>query len=285
MNDLKPVTDGDLVDHTFGDQIAASTDSARKRALKKFGLAAIGAIPWVGGFLVAMLELRENPNKIDELQRQWLEHHAEKLRRLQATLVGIAERLKNFGNEINERIESPEFLAIVDNGFRAWDEAATAEKRDFVRRLLTNSAASSLCSDDLIRLFLNWIRKYDDTHFRVIEAIFKRKGISRRDIWLSMHPSVPRDTSSEADLFKLLIHDLSLGHVIRQHRAETLDGQFVRESTRGRPKTRPSSTLKSPFDSDGEYELTELGERFVHYVMNEVVPQIGETKPSASQSG
>lgn len=178
----------------------------------------VGAIPWVGGFLVAAIELRDNPDKIDQLQRQWLEHHSDKLRKLQATLIAIAERLENFGDEINERLEAPEFLAHVDKGFREWDAAATEEKRDFVRRLLTNAAASSLCTDDLVRLFLDWIRKYDDTHFRVIEAIYHQPGINRRDIWLTMHPVVPRDTSSEADLFKLLIHDLSLGHVIRQER-------------------------------------------------------------------
>lgn len=282
MTELTPNSTNDPIAAQIADEITASTDSPRARALKKFGLAAVGAIPWVGGFLAAAIELRKDPDKIDNLQRQWLEHHAAKLQKLQDTLVTIATRLENFDDEINERLESPEFLALVDKGFREWDAASTEEKRGYVRLLLTNAAASSLCSDDLVRLFLDWIRKYDDTHFRVIKAIYKNPGITRRDMWLSMHPTVPRDDSSEADLFKLLIHDLSLGHVIRQHRATTHGGQFVKQSTRGRPKSRGSSTMKSPFDASDPYELTELGAQFVHYVMNEVAPQIGDGNKDAT---
>ena len=244
-----------------------------------FGLAAVGAIPWVGGFLAAAIELRRDPDKVDDLQRQWLEHHGTKLVMLQDTLVGMARRLDAFGDDINERLESPEYLALVDKGFREWDAAATQEKREFVRLLLTNAAASTLCTDDLVRLFLDWIKKYDDTHFRVIEAIYRNPGISRRDIWLSMHPEIPRDNSSEADLFKLLIHDLALGHVIRQRRATDSSGAFLRtQSPRKKTKTSVNRTLQTPFDPVQPYELTELGSKFVHYVMEEVAPQIGKSR-------
>jgi hypothetical protein len=33
--------------------------------------------------------------------------------------------------------------------------------------------------------------------------------------------------------------------------------------------------MKSAFDNDEPYELTELGKYFVHYTMDEVVPRIG----------
>ena len=282
MTELTPNPSNDPIATKIADEIIASTDSSRARALKKFGLAAVGAIPWVGGFLAAAIELRKDPDKIDNLQRQSLEHHETKLQKLQRTLVSIGKRLENFDEEIDERLESPEFLALVDKGFREWDAASTEEKREYVRLLLTNAAASSLCSDDLVRLFLDWIRKYDDTHFRVIKAIYNNHEISRRDMWLTMHPTVPKDNSSEADLFKLLIHDLSLGHVIRQHRATTHGGQFLKQSTRGRTKSKGSSTMKSPFDASDPYELTELGTLFVHYVMNEVSPQIGDGNGNAT---
>ena len=276
MDELIKTPSPDPVAEKLGGEITASTDTPRKRALKKFGLAAVGAIPWVGGFIAAAIELRDNPDKIDDLQREWLEHHAAKLQQLQATLAQIAHRLEDFGDEINERLESPEFLALVDKGFREWDSAATEEKREYVRLLLANATASKLCSDDLIRLFLDWIRKYDDTHFNIIKAIYKTPGISRRNMWLAMHDTVPRDDSSEADLFKLLIHDLSLGHVIRQRRATTAGGQFMKQSTKGRKRTSGSRNMKSLFDPVDPYELTELGSQFVHYVMNEVAPQIGQ---------
>ena len=37
------------------------------------------------------------------------------------------------------------------------------------------------------------------------------------------------------------------------------------------------STLTSAFDSEKPYELTELGQWFVHYTMNEIVPRIADT--------
>ena len=95
---------------------------------------------------------------------------------------------------------------------------------------------------------------------------------------------IPRDDSSEADLFKLLIHDLSLGHVIRQHRPTNYAGEFLRKSTKG-PRTPGGGTMKSPFDSEDPYELTELGAQFVHYVMNEVAPQIGRRNNPMDRSG
>jgi hypothetical protein len=35
-----------------------------------------------------------------------------------------------------------------------------------------------------------------------------------------------------------------------------------------------SNTMKSAFDDENGYELTELGQQFVHYKMNELVPRI-----------
>ena len=116
MSDLITTKKSDAVADQIANEIVASTDTARKRALKKFGLAAIGAIPWVGGFIAAAIELRENPAKIDNLQKQWLEHHTAKIEKLQDVLIGIAQRLDNFGDDINERIESPEFLDLLTKG-------------------------------------------------------------------------------------------------------------------------------------------------------------------------
>jgi hypothetical protein len=86
---------------------------------------------------------------------------------------------------------------------------------------------------------------------------------------------------AEADLFKMLIRDLSTGGVIRQHRDTTYDGQFVKRKA---PRKVGPSTLKSAFDDKEPYELTELGKQFVHYTMNEIVPRVGpgtSTPPSS----
>ena len=78
-------------------------------------------------------------------------------------------------------------------------------------------------------------------------------------MWDSVHGESVREDSAEADLFKLLIRDLSTGGVIRQHRDTTADGQFVRRQPVRTPRGHASRTMKSAFDDKEQYELTELG--------------------------
>lgn len=276
MTDEVMLVDGGGIEDKINAELVASYKTFRRRAFAKFFMAALGAIPWVGGFITAAMELKEDGN-VDELQRQWLEHHRKKMQELGATLHEIAERLDGFGEHVDERLASEEFLQLVANGFRTWDTASTQEKREYVRRLLTNAAATAMCGDDLVRLFLDWINRYHESHFKIIRVIYQQPGATRAWIWQQIEGALPREDSAEADLFKLLIHDLSVGHVIRQHRATTPDGRFVKKAVGAR---RPASqTMKSAFDNEEPYELTALGGQFVHYVMNEVVVRVGEGKP------
>jgi hypothetical protein len=109
-----------------------------------------------------------------------------------------------------------------------------------------------------------------------MREIFKNPGITRRQIWANIHGEFPRDDSSEADLFRLLIGDLSVGRIIRQHRDTNYSGQFL-----AKPRSRaPSSgTMKSAFDDEEPYELTELGKQFVHYVFSDIIKRIENTPP------
>ena len=134
MNDLPSFSIKDPIATQLTNEISASTDSPRVRELGRFGLAVIGARPWIGGFIAVAVELRKDPDRIDNLQRQWPEHHNTKLSQLQNTLTSIAKRLENFDGEVNEQLESPVFFALVDKGFREWDAVATEEKREYVRR-------------------------------------------------------------------------------------------------------------------------------------------------------
>ena len=122
-------------------------------------------------------------------------------------------------------------------------------------------------------MFIKWIDIYSEPHFAVIREIYKAPGSTRQDIWLAIHGADVREDSAEADLFKLLVHDLSTGHVIRQHREVDYYGNFVK--TAPRKRNGPASrTMTSAFDDEKQYELTELGKQFVHYTMNEIVPRI-----------
>lgn len=132
------------------------------------------------------------------------------------SLQDIASRFEALGHQIDERIQSQEYLALVRRAFRAWDRADTDQKRKYIANLVSNSAGTRLCSDDVIRLFIDWLDTYDEAHFAVIQQIYKTPGSTRYDIWCTVYGELPREDSAEADLFKMLIRDLSTGGVIRR---------------------------------------------------------------------
>lgn len=241
----------------------------------RFTLAALSSIPWIDSFLgaVAGLSGEINQDKTNELLRLWLQEHEGKIKELWATLQEIFTRLDNFGEEVQQRIESPEYLALVRSTFSIWDNADTEEKRQMAKRLIMNAGASTLCTDDLVRLFIKWIDDYHESHFTVIKEIYHHPGVTRGQVWDSNHDIRPREDSAEADLFRYLIRDLSVGGVIRQQKEVDGYGRFMKTQhhvNRG----LGSTTMESAFEDTKPYVLTALGEQFVHYVLNEVAPQI-----------
>lgn len=257
-------------------ELERAAPSTRKRIYEKFILAALGSIPWVGGFISAAVSLKteEGSTKTDDLQSRWLNEHEEKMASLGSTLEVIAERFNSLGAEIEERIQTDDYLDLVRKSFRAWDESDTNEKRRYVANLVVNSAGTDICSDDVVRLFIDWLMKYHEAHFAVIREIYQRPGITRYDIWMAVYGELVPENSAEADLYRLLIRDLSTGSVIRQHRQTTHDGRFLKQKTARRGKSG-SGTLESAFERTKAYELTELGKQFIHYTMNEAVQRIG----------
>lgn len=249
----------------------------KKRALEKFALAALGSIPWVGGFISAAVNLKteEGSLKLDSLQTKWLEEHEKKMQRLNGTLTEIGQRFDAIGPAIEDRIKSEEYLDVVRKAFRAWDDSDTDEKRKFVANLVSNSAGTKLCSDDVVRQFVDWLELYHESHFAVIRVIFRNPGATRYDIWSEIHGDIPRENSAEADLYRLLIRDLSTGGVIRQDRETTYDGKFLKKRPAARRPAASASTMESAFEDSKPYILTELGKQFVHYTMNEVVSRLG----------
>jgi hypothetical protein len=255
----------------------ARLDGTKAPRYARFILAALSSIPWVGGLIGASASLygEHDQGQVNLLQQKWLEEHSERLRDVAAAIDEVTSRLDQFGEEVKERIESEEYLSIVRKAFRVWDEADTKEKRRLVQNLLAHAGGSRITSDDVVRLFIDWIERYHEAHFAVIREVYQHPGATRADIWEGVYGDQPREDSAEADLFKLLVHDLSTGRVIRQHRPTNNVGQFMKKQQVGR-KSQPSAVMKSAFDDTEPYELTELGKQFVHYTMNEIVPRVGE---------
>jgi gas vesicle protein len=279
MNDSKliPALDNEL-QVSEPQELANKSSSTKEQVFEKFFLAALGSIPWVGGFLsaAASLKTEESEREYNHLQTQWIKEHQNKIKNLSETVQDISQRLSNLGDEINERIQSEEYLSLVRQAFRAWDRANTDEKRKYFANIISNAAGTQLCSDDVIRLFIEWLDLYDEVHFAVIRSIYKNPGITRRGIWEEIRGEFPRDNSAEADLFKLIISDLNIGRVIRQERETNAYGQFLKHKNSHTGKRSSTSTMESAFEDTKPYVLTELGKQFVHYTMNEVVTRLEE---------
>lgn len=276
MPDLENIKPEELKElERFADEIGQTFQSSKGKKYGRFALAALGSIPWVGGFLSAMaaMDSEKEQSETNELLRGWIEEHKNKINKLSTTLSEIFARFDAFGEEIQERIESPEYLDLIRKGFRSWDQADTEEKRVLIRKLLANAGATKLCPDDLVRLFIDWIDRYHEAHFSVIKEIYKNPGITRGEIWDKISSERPREDSAESDLYRLLIRELSMGNVIRQHRETNYSGEFRKKNRRSNSS---SGTLKSAFDDADSYELTELGKQFIHYTMEEVVSRIND---------
>jgi hypothetical protein len=173
--------------------------------------------------------------------------------------------------KVAERVASPEYQSLVRKGFRDWAGAESEEKRKLVRNVLANAAAASLTSDDVIRLFLEWIKEYSELHFAVVGIIYNKQGVTRGEVWQALGKGRVREDSAEADLFKLLFRDLSTGGIIRQHRLVDYHGSFVSRPVQKRPASAAGPRpLKSAFDDDDGYELAQLGQQFVHYAMSDL---------------
>jgi len=276
QDEQSPLNDDTEILESLSAEIEKAEPSRRSRILEKFFLAALSSIPWVGGVLSAAEAYRteKGANRLNHLQTEWLKEHQKKILLLAQALRDIGVRLNDLGEEIEERIQSEEYLALVRKAFRIWDESDTEEKRRLLSNAITNAAGTRACSDDVVRLFLDWIKAYNEVHFAVIKEIFENPGSTRFDIWSGLYGEIPREDSSAADLYKFLIRELSTGGVVRQERDINAVGQFVRKRPRHVRRGAAPTTLESAFEDSKPYVLTALGKEFVHYTMNELVPRI-----------
>lgn len=246
--------------------------------------AAAGAVPFVGGLISAASSYwseteQENLNRVFQ---QWMQMLEDELREKGKTIAEVMARLDMKDEETIERVESPEYQSILKKVFRNWSSVDSEFKRERVRNILANSAATRISSDDVVKLFIDWITLYSDFHFQVIGEIYRKQAATRAEVWDGLSRQHVREDSADADLFKLLIRDLSTGGVIRQRRDTDAYGNFMRKPrSMPRPKGHGPKPPVSAFDDEEQYVLTELGQQFVAYAMNELTARI-EFKETAS---
>jgi hypothetical protein len=249
---------------------------------------ASGLAPFLGGFLSAIAGAwsEKDQDKVNRFFAYWMRMMQDEFKEKEKTVAEVMARLDLQDEKISKRLESNEYQSLIRKTFREWGGAESEEKRVLIRNILVNAASADITSDDVIRLFLDWIKSYSELHFHVIGAIYNASGITRRGIWQKIGKGVVREDSADADLYKLLIRDLSTGGVIRQHRETDYYGNFIKKPS-NKGKMGGFETMKSAFDDEEEYELTQIGKQFVHYAMTELPPKIEfhEAKSSDQESG
>lgn len=243
-----------------------------------------GAIPFAGGILSAISGAwsEKDQDRVNRFFQHWIRMIKDELIEKEKTIIDIMARLDLQDEKVNKRIESEEYQSLMRKTFRDWAGAESQEKRDIIRNILANAASTDMTSDDVIRLFLDWIRVYSELHFKVIAAIYNSNGITRAGIWKKIGKELCREDSADADLYKLLIRDMSTGGIIRQHRETDYKGNFVKKDNPVR-KGSTSSNMKSAFDDEEKYELTQLGQQFVHYAMTDLPPKITFQEPQSKE--
>lgn len=234
-----------------------------------------GLVPFAGGLFSAAAGAwsEKEQERVNQFLRHWIKMLEDEIKEKQQTIIEIMARLDMHDEKIADRIESKEYQSLLKKTFREWAGAESEEKRSYIRNILSNAAATDITSDDVIRMFIDWIKNYSELHFHVIGAIYNSNGISRGEIWKKIGKGPVREDSADADLYKLLFRDLSIGGVIRQHRQISYDGRFIKETPQKKIGTA-SREMTSAFDINDKYELTGLGQQFVHYAMTELPPKL-----------
>jgi hypothetical protein len=242
--------------------------------------AAGGAIPFAGGFLSAAAGVwgESEAEKAMAAVRAWIKMLEDEVREKQRTIIDILSRLDMHEEKIGERVKSSEYQSLLKKAFRNWAGTESERKQIYVRNILTNAASTELVSDDVVSLFLEWLHNYSEFHFAVIGELYRNPGSTRGDVWRNLGKKSVREDSADADLFKLLVRDLSTGGIIRQHRETDYNGNFVVRRPSPKPKSDwpklETKTAKSAFDNGESYELTALGSQFVHYAMTEITVKL-----------
>jgi hypothetical protein len=242
-----------------------------------------GLIPGFSALLSAAAGVwsEEEQRQLNGLLTAWMRMIEQEMREKVQVMGEITARLDFHDEELKKRIQSDEYQHLLRKAFRNWSGTESRKKQEMVRNLLANAAATKLTSDIVIELFLDWLQKYSELHFAVIADIYANPGATRGEIWHRVGNGPVREDSAEADLFKLLVRDLSTGSIIRQHRETDYAGNFVaRRAPRPVPRSQGTKVMKSAFDDAESYELTALGSQFVHYALSEITTKI-EFKPEA----
>lgn len=171
-------------DETEGD-LTPKIPKSKRGKTRRAVLNTLGAVPFAGGLFSAMAGYwgEQEEAKANEFLRNWISMIQDEIKEKEKTIIKIMSRVDMHDKAIQERITSDGFQSLLKKSFRELPAAESEEKRVLLRNLLSNAAASQVSSDDVVRLFLDWLNTYSPFHFEVMAAVYNSQGISRGQIW------------------------------------------------------------------------------------------------------
>lgn len=213
-------------------------------------------------------------HQFQQLIGSWLKFQAEEIRDIGQTLFEIIKRVDLDNKKNRTRLESPQYLKLVRKSFRNWTTAESNLKREFIQNLLVNASINRSSPDYVISIFIDWLDKYSDEHLMLIKELYQAgpTGLTRYELWHRLHSYQPGEDSAEADLYKLLMLDLTTGHIIHQERGKDFHGNFMKAPSK-QESAVSAIPLSTTFDNSKHYVLTELGIQFVIYIIQEQTEQ------------
>jgi len=118
-----------------------------------------GAIPFVGGLFSAVAGAwsESEQERVNRFFQDWIDMLKDELKEKEATIIEIMARLDLQDEKISKRVDSKEYQSLIKKTFRDWAGAESEKKREFIRNILSNAAATDISSDDVVRLFIDWI--------------------------------------------------------------------------------------------------------------------------------
>jgi len=159
-----------------------------------------GMIPLAGGFISAAAGAwgEHEQDRVNAFVNEAIGLLRDDLREKQETIAEVVARLDLNDKKIDERVKSADYQKLLRKALRNWAGAESGRKREFIRNILSNAAAASLTSDDVVDMFLTWLHTFSELHFTVIGDVYQHPGTTRGEIWRRIGSGPAREDSAEA---------------------------------------------------------------------------------------
>ena len=118
-----------------------------------------GVLPIAGGVFSAIAGAwsEHEQKKVNRFFEHWVRMLQDELKEKEETIIEIMARLDLQDEAISERVESKSYQSLVKKTFREWSCAESEEKREYIRNILANAAHCQVSSDDVVRMFIDWM--------------------------------------------------------------------------------------------------------------------------------